>query len=790
MILTLAVGIGATTAVFGVVDAVLLRDLPYPDAERLVRVGSMRPRSTSVAALSPPLLEALYERAGSLESVAASSASWVTASGTARPERIRAGWVSGELFPLLGADPVAGRLLGVADDRRDAPPAAVLGHEYWQRQYSGSTGVLGETITLDDRSYTVTGVLPRDFVPPEGNRLRGTFDVWLPLAHFELMNEPGLVFLAAFARLTAGTPLALAAAQLDALGRSLAVELELPERAFTTLQIAPLRDETVGDIGATLWTLMAAVSLLLAIACANVANLMLTRAAERRHEISLRVALGAGGGHLARMLLLESTLLAITGAAAGTALAYLAVAALRAFEPANIPRLAEIGVDIRVLLFTLATATAVGAVTGLIPALRARHIDPAGALATARTTSAGRGQGMLERTLVTTQTAMALILGIAAGLLLHSFVRLARVDVGFDGADLMRLQVGLGSVLDGSEETQRERTAFFGELRRRVGEIPGVRAAHLTTGAPFSPGGWYSSISVVGRAEGELGGPATEESAFRHQISGGHLPALGMWVRQGREILARDGAGSLPVVVINERLARLYWPDGDALGAQVTIGGDGTFTPRTVVGIVSDALYHELETSPGLHLYLPFEQFPAITMDVLARFSGEPAAVAEAMREAVWSLRGDLAIRDVSTMRELVYAELVEPGFYTWLLGSFAGVALLLAGVGVYGSMAHATTVRTREIGIRIAIGAQPAEAVRMVVRGALGTTAVGMILGLAGAWATTQYLAGFLYEVEATDALAYITASTVLLGFALLAAYIPARRAARVDPVIALRSE
>jgi len=391
---------------------------------------------------------------------------------------------------------------------------------------------------------------------------------------------------------------------------------------------------------------------------------------------------------------------------------------------------------------------------------------------------------------VATQTALALMLVIGAGLLVHSFVSLARVDIGFEAAELMRLQVNLGGVLDGGDDVQRQRVAFFDELCRRVAEIPGVRSAHLTTGAPFSPGGWYSSVTAVGRAEGEIGGPGTEEDAYRHQVSGGYLTELGLRVIAGREITDADAGDSLAVVAVNQSLAERYWPDGDALGAQVVIGGDGTFTRRTVVGIVSDARYHELDNDPGLHIYLPFRQFPAFSMDVMARTAAEPEAVAAAMREAVWSLRDDLAIRDISTMRQLVYADLVEPGFYAWLLGSFATVAMLLAGIGIYASMAHATAVRTREIGIRVAIGAQPAATVRMIMRGALYTMMTGTALGLAGAWATTRYLRGFLHGIEPTDAVAYAAASLVFIALALLAAYVPARRAARVDPVIALRSE
>jgi predicted permease len=393
--------------------------------------------------------------------------------------------------------------------------------------------------------------------------------------------------------------------------------------------------------------------------------------------------------------------------------------------------------------------------------------------------------------MVVIQMALALILVIGAGLLMQSFVRLARVDLGFDADGLVRMQVDLGGVLDESDEAQRERATFFGELRRHLADIPGVRAAHLTTGAPFSPGGWYSSVAVIGRAEGEIGGPSSEDSASRHQISGGHLGALGLRVLEGREISDEDVADSLPVVVVNETLARRYWPDGDALGAQVTIGGDSAFIPRTVVGVVSDALYHELDSEPSMHVYLPFQQFPAFAMDVMVHVDGQPtAAIAGAMREAVWSLRPELPIRDVSSVRELVYADLIEPGFYTWLLASFAAVALLLASIGIYGSMAHATTLRTREIGIRMAIGAQPGETVRLLLAGGLWMTAVGMALGLAGAWATTRYLSGFLYEIEATDALAYTAASVTLLFLALFAAYVPARRAARVDPVVTMRSE
>ena len=791
VIVALALGIGATTAVFSLVDTVLLRPLPYPDADRLVRIGSVRLRSDAVGALSPPLLSAILERFAGFEKAAASTGSWVTLTGSGRPQRLRAAWVSGEFFALLGGEAERGRLLGPAEDSTTAPPAVVLGHDSWQRRFAGSRSVLGTTLTVEGRGYTVIGVLGPDFVSPEGNRMSGTYDLWLPLAWADAMAEPGLAFLDAFGRLAADTTTARAATEADALGRALAGELELSERAFMTLQIAPLREQTIGGIANTLWTLMGAVALLLVIACSNVASLMLTRAAERQPEIALRAALGAGAGRIARLVLLESTLLAILGGAGGAALAYIAVGALRSFSPAKIPRLAEVVIDGRVLLFALAVSTATGMVAGLLPALRAHRTDPRCALGPGgRNVSRDRHQGAMARVFVVTQTALALVLLIGAGLLLHSFVRLNRVDLGFDASGLMRMQVNLGSVLDGSDEMQRARVAFFDSLRRRVAEIPGVRHAHLTTGAPFSAGGWYSSITVVGRPEGAPSGPGAEVQAYRHQVSGGHLSGLGLNVLQGREITDEDGEGTLPMVVVNEALARRYWPDGDALGSQVIIGGDGTFTPRTVVGIVSNARYHELEADDDPHIYMPFEQFPAFAMDVVARFEGEPASIAAAMREAVWSLRDDLAIRDVSTMRELVYADLVEPGFYTWLLASFAGVALLLSGIGVYGSVAHSTAMRTREIGTRIAVGAQPTEAVAMVLRSAVGTMTAGIAIGLGGAYATTRFLSGFLYEVETTDGIAYASAALAVALLGLLAAYIPARKAAHVDPIIALRSD
>ena len=394
VVLALALGIGATTAVFSVVDTVLLRPLPYPEAERLVRIGSLRPGTDGVDALSPPLFEALVDRTESFDGVAASSSSFVTLTGIERPERLLCGWVSADFFGLLGGRAHLGRLLGPADNQPGAQPTVVLGHGLWRRLFAADPGAIGSAITLDGISYAVAGVVAPEFVAPEGNRLTGTLDLWLPLAQRDLMGEPDLSFLDAVALLRDGTTATQAGVEIDALGRALAEQLQLHERIFTSLQLAPLREQTLGDIGTKLWTLLGAVGLLMLLACSNVANLMLTRANERVHEMSLRAALGAGTARIARLLLLESLMLASVGGIAGVGLAYGGIAALRAFSPADIPRLVEIQVDSRVLLFVLVVSAATGGAIGMLPALKARGIGASSALsASNRSVSRGRKHG-------------------------------------------------------------------------------------------------------------------------------------------------------------------------------------------------------------------------------------------------------------------------------------------------------------------------------------------------------------------------------------------------------------
>ncbi len=789
-ILALALGIGATTAVFGVVDAVLLRDLPYPEPDRLMRIGVQRPGSTALSTLSPPLYEALG-RAGSFEATAASHSRFVTLTGVGRPQRVLSAFVSHGFFDLLGGSASHGRLLSPDDDRPGGTPVAVLSDAAWRTTFGADPAVIGNVVTLDGSPFTIVGVLADGFVVPEGNRLSGSTLIWLPLGQSDLMAEPGLSFLDAFARLGPRVRADVAATEVDGLGRALGTELGLSPRIYETLRTTPLQGETVGKIGETLWPLLGAVALLLVIACSNVANLLLTRISERNLEMSLRAAIGASRGRSARLLLIESTLLAGAGGAAGALIAYTSVAALRAFRPAAIPRLAEISVDPRVLMFAAGLSGLTGIVVGLLPAVAVRRLDPGAALRSGfRGSTAGRRQSHLSRALIVAQTAIALVLVVAAGLLTNSFARLYAVDVGFDTEQTLRMQVSLGDLLDGSDEMQVARLSFFGKLLDDVAAIPAVDGAWLTTGSPFSTGGWYSVVNAVGREPGAVGGPGAEESAYRHQISAGRLRGMGLRILAGREIDDRDRRHSAPVVVVNKALADRYWPDGDALGAQVVIGGDANETPRTVVGIVSNARYRELDEDGELHIYLPYEQFPAYSMDVVARYAGDPAPVAARMREAVWALDDELAINDLQTTRALVYADLVEPGFYTWLLGSFALVAVALASVGIYGSIAEATTMRTREIGVRIAIGARPGQAILMMLRSAAITTALGIGIGLICAAATTRYLASFLFEVQAGDPATYATAGGLFAVVSFLAAYVPARRAARVEPVAALRSD
>lgn len=783
VIATLGAGIGATTAVYSVVDGVALRSLPYESPDELIRIGGVREGRPGLSSVSGPNFRDLEGAATRLSQVAASTPSSIAVGGRDGPaDQVRGGYVSGQFFTLLGVRPAQGRVLIPADDQPGASPVAVLSHALWRERFD-STAV-GTVITLDGQQVTVVGVMPADFHPPEGVHLGATL-LWLPLVHAPLpVDERRLSFLDVLGRVGPGATPEQVEAELRTVGNGLRETHHLSGRQFSTFTSAPLAAETIGDAGSTLVLLFGAVALLLLVACTNVANLIFVRTLDRWEEIAVRVSLGAGRGRIVRDLVMESLVLALAGGFLGVALAYLGVTALKRTAPIDLPRLQEVAVDGRVLVFAVGVSGLVGLLVGLSPALRAvRGGALAGVAGVGRGASGPRWQGRARDGLVVAQVALGLILLIGSGLLINSLVHLHRVDVGFDTGGLYVLSVRLESDEAGGPGAS---THVHDALLAAVADVPGVTDASVTTGAPFTSGGWTVYVQPEGRdlPEEEL----MSAHIGLHQVSGGHLSMLGVTMVAGREILATDGPGGEPVVVISEGLARRYWPDGDAVGARLVVGGDGTFTKRTVVGVAASVLYAGPASGDEQHVYLPYRQFAPGAVDLMIRVQRMNAEIVSSLRSAVHQAAPGASIRRFEAVDAAMARYFVEPGFYAWLLTAFAAIALLLAVGGLYGTLSFAVSRRRREFGIRLALGAAGSELERLVVARGLFITALGLVLGVVGSVAASRVLGGYLFQVSGTDAPTYGAVCLAFLTVAALASWMPARKAGSTEPVESLR--
>ncbi|MBW3534014.1 MAG: ABC transporter permease [Gemmatimonadetes bacterium] len=777
---TLALGVGAGTAVFSVVDAVVLRPLPYPEADRLVVVGTTDGESDRTFSSSPVDVRDWAERSRTLEALAASRLERRVLRGVGEPEEVLGAGVSAAWFDVLGVRPALGRAFTEAEDRPGVEGVAVLSHGFWTRRFGGDLGVLGRTLRLDGEPFTVVGVMGPGFHPPEAIS-HGDVEVWYPIQRVQDdLTERANFFVQALGRLAPDASLEAARDELRTIGESLSAET--PEAGLRWPVPDPMRQSTVGEVGPRLLVLGGAVGLLLLIACANVANLFLLRASERSREMAVRCALGAARGRLARQLLTESLLLSAAAALLALGLAEAAVRSFRAFGPGDLPRLGEVAVDYRVLAFGLALALATGVVFGLLPAGEATKPGPAGALRESGP-GAGGGRSRLRGALVVAQTAVALVLLVGSGLLVHSFVRLVRVDPGFDARGVAWMTVRV----DGSEyPTDEERIAFFGALHRDVAGLPGVERAGGTNILPLGRSRNMTWMTPEGM---ELGPDEEPPVVSWHQVLPGTFEALGIPLRRGRAFTPADDAEARRVMLVNESLARTFWPGQDPLGRRVALGNEGE-NWTTVIGVVGDVRQQGLASEPEPEFYMPFLAGPRTAIHLVVRTPGDPAALLEPMKAQVHALDPSLPVDEYGTLPGHVRASITEPRFYTGLLTAFAGLALLLAMVGVYGTTAYAVEQRTHEVGVRMALGARSQDVVALVVRRGALLTALGLGLGLGAALVATRVLESFVFGVSATDpaTLAVVTAGLGALG--LLAAWIPARRAARLDPARTLRSE
>jgi putative ABC transport system permease protein len=777
---TLSLGIGANTALFSVVNAVLLRPLPYPQPDRLVILWEQAATmQTSLAYLNFTDLRA---RNRVFETLTGFRRDSFNLTGAGEAERLNGRMVSAEFFATFGKPPARGRDFTAADDAPGAAPVAVLSHAYWQRRFGGDEKIVGGRLTLNDRSFTVVGVAAPDFQFGAGA------DVFVPLGLYadryqERGSHPGIY---AVGRLKPGVSVEQARADLDSIMAALGREFPNSNKD-RRVHLEDLYDNTVQEVRPTLYVLLGAVGFVLLIACANVANLLLGTAAARRREVALRAALGAGRVRIVRQMLTESVLLSFGGGLLGVLLAVWGTDALIALVPEGIPRLAEAGVDWRVLGFTLALCVLTGLLFGLVPAWQAARVDLNEVLKEGERGSTGR-RARARGLLVVAEVALALVLLAGAGLMVRSFRELQQVETGFAANNLLTMSLALTVA---PNEDGRAR-AFLDQLEEKLRRLPGVQSAAISNGLPFA-GALQDSFYLAGE---NLTDPRNEKMAVVYMTSPDYLQAMGLRLLSGRFFTPQDRLGSAPVAVIDETLARQHFPDRDPIGQHLT--NLDTEQPQ-IVGVVGHVRHNGLagETPVENQIYLPLAQIPpprlpavAGRLNLLLRTAGDPAGVAAAARAEVQSLNAHQPVFNVRPMEQIVADSITGQRFSLVLLLLFAGLALALAGVGIYGVMSSAVGQRTHEIGVRLALGARTRDVLRLILGEGLRLTLAGVAAGLAASFALTRVMQRLLFGVSATDPFVFAGVAVALVAVALAACWIPARRAAKVDPMVALRYE
>lgn len=784
VLLTLALGIGANTVIFSVVNAIVLRPLPYKEADRLIFVSE----TTSDTKIKPfSFLDYTDWRDQNqvFEHFAAFKFDGANLIGDDQPERLQTAFVSANIFPMLGVDPIVGRVFTADEDKSGGPRVVVMNYDLWQRRFGGDKGVIDKTLNLDGQIYTVVGVMPAGFKAYPSSTWRP--ELWMPLSLLPdgLKNarraRQGIY---AFGRLKNGVTFDQARVEMDKVAGQL--EQQYPDsNGGHKAYLVPLHQHIIRDVRTSVLLLLGAVGLVLFIACANVANLLLTRAATRQREISIRAAMGASRLRLVRQLLTESVVLSALGAIIGLGFAYVGIKLLLNISPTNLPRVSEIGIDSRVLWFTFLVSILTGLIFGLTPALHASKADLSQVLKETARGSAGVARTYIRNLLVVGEVAIALVLLVASILIVRSFIRLVDTSPGFNTSNVLTMQMAL----PGSKYSESWRLrGFVEQLVQGVKSIPGVESAAVVNPLPLSGVGQQTPFTIEGRAI-----VSSNETPFSdlESVTPDYFEVMGIRLLRGRYFTEQDKDDGAQVVIIDETMARRYWPSEEPIGQRLKMGDAASNFPwLQIVGVVGHLKNYGVTEESRVEMFRPYTQFQSNTISLVVRTSGDPTAMAGAVRNQIANIDKDQPVYNIRTMDELLATTVAPRRLSVVLLGAFAVLALLLEAIGVYSVLAHSVTERTHEIGIRMALGAQRSSIMRLIMRQGMSLVVVGMAVGLAGAFMFNYVVASLLFGVTTRDPISYMGGLMVLVMVAFLACYLPAKKATRVDPMVAIRHD
>jgi putative ABC transport system permease protein len=785
-VLTLALGIGANTAIFSVINAVVLKPLPFAQPERIAQIWEYDKRQAPAqGTISPHNFKDWRNQSKLFEQMAAYRYVNFTFTDGNQPESLRGSAVSSSLFAVLGVQPALGRDFLPEEDAPGKNHVVILSEGFWQRRFAGNRDVINQTIQLNGESYTVAGVMPKGFEFTEG------VELWSPLGIDLARQERGNRFLFAIGRLKPETPLTAAQAEMESVADNLAQQYP-NSNSNSGVHLIPLHQQVVNkSVKTSLFVLLGAVGLVLLIACANVTNLLLVRASARRKEIAIRLSIGASRWHLIRQFLTEGILLSMIGGGLGLLIAWWGVDLILAVVPNTLPRVKEIGVDSTVLIFTLATSLIAGTLSALVPAFYGTKVDLNHSLKESgqSVASSSLRQGMLGL-LVSAEIAVALVVLIGAGLLLTSFLRLQQINPGFNPTNLLTVQLSLPNA---RYKDAKQQALFYQQALERINSIATLESAGAVSDLPFSNSRSMSSFEVEGRPRQ----PGDDGIAADHRvISSNYFKSLNIPFVEGRDFNDRDNQTATGVVVVNQSWARTFFPNDNPMGKRIQIGDDGEIALygnpiwREVVGVVGDIKHGDLTAPAKPEMYVPYLQEPIARMMFVVRGKGDSGSLTAAVRNEIHALDSNLPIYNIRLMDERLARSILPQRFNAMLIGIFAVVALILAMMGIYGVMAYTVEQNTRDIGIRIALGAQQRDVMGMVIKQGLRLALIGIAVGLIAAYLLSRTISDLLYGISPTDAMTFVYVSLILTGVALVACFVPARRAMKVDPMVALRYE